>query len=243
MCKSYGFEVHALSNQYVLGPSERINATVSPVGTLNLALNITNATLNADTQISLRWNPINTAVERCISYYRVVYWDENNNPTDNYIPATNFTLRQAPVPCMEYKFQVSAIVQSPDLEGPVANVTYDGYAVVSNPPKLENIVTTNRTATMTWSVPTFAETRCPLIALQMNTLGAPANITNVRIPIQDSPLRPRITIYLAGLTPNTVYISHVYLQNSVGPSNNVTATFQTSDSFVFNYETDLYYED
>lgn len=77
----------------------------------------------------LNWTVANYTVSKCVSYYRVVYWDsDTNNPIDLYVKRNNFHLLNA-TPCTVYKVRISAIVDSPDLEGPVTETLISGKAL------------------------------------------------------------------------------------------------------------------
>jgi hypothetical protein len=241
MCKTYSFEVRAITDKSVIGPSERINATIPPSTNLNLALKVNNDSLLVDDRIYLTWKPVDSAVARCISYYRVVYWDERNSPADVYTSMNRAVIVENPVPCMAYTFQVSAVVINPDNVGPSTEVSWPGYSAVPKPPKLINIISGDTTVNMTWEISKYTENRCELISLVLNTLGLPPSASSTIIPIQDGVTRPNVYVYLENLTPNYVYTSSVALQNSAGYSKNVTVTFQTSDNFVFDYRRDVIY--
>lgn len=77
----------------------------------------------------LTWTVANYTVAKCVSYYRVVYWDNyTNQPIDLYVKSNNFYFWNA-TPCTVYKMRISAIVDSPDLEGPVAETVISGKAL------------------------------------------------------------------------------------------------------------------
>lgn len=67
------------------------------------------------------WNIRDSRTSKCVSYYRIVYWDERNEPIDMYVSDNNFTLLQV-VPCMSYNIQVTGVISNPNFVGPVASI-------------------------------------------------------------------------------------------------------------------------
>lgn len=226
MCKSYNVEVHAITDKKVLGPAEAVTLSVPAPANMNLTVDLNHPEIFNNTRIDLSWKINDENIFKCISYYRVVYWDENNVPKDVYVDKNTYTLPATAVACMKYTFQVRAIVGNPDDQGPIAETSWAGYTAEPNPPELITIVTDSTTTNMTWKAPSYAENRCELTYLVVETVG----LNTTRVPIKDSPLRPDINVYLTDLQPENVYISHVFLENNVGYSENVTVTFETSEA-------------
>ncbi|XP_066138945.1 titin-like [Euwallacea fornicatus] len=229
ICKSYTFEVHALTKEYVLGPSELYNATIVPMQNLNLTLSALNVTTNAsNNEVNLTWYLLDTQTSKCISYYRVVYWDKKNTPKDNYVHNTSFSLKND-IPCKNYTVQVNAIVTNPIMDGPISECTVQIPQKAPANPSLSSIATSNTTVQMVWKVQPLAENCCNLTALNIYTLGVPANISHVVVPIVDSDPRPNVNFTLTGLDRAHVYTSLVNVQNHAGTSENVTVVFQTGN--------------
>ncbi|XP_066250552.1 uncharacterized protein [Euwallacea similis] len=229
ICKGYTFEVHALSNQYVLGPSEFYNTTIAPMQDVNLTLSALNVTTNAsDNQVNVTWYLLNNKALKCISYYRVVLLDENNSSKDSYVESTQFSLKND-IPCKNYTVQVNAIIDNPTINGPASQIAVQIPGKAPASPSLASIVTSNSTVNMVWKLESFIENHCSLTALNVYTLGVSADISHVKVPIVDSDPRVDVDFTLTGLERAHVYTSFVNVQNNVGTSENVTVAFQTKN--------------
>ncbi|XP_066250550.1 uncharacterized protein [Euwallacea similis] len=233
MCKSYIFQIRAITSERVLGPSARVKATTKPSEDMDLRVDYTRVTSNA-TELNVAWQISNSTYSRCVSTYRVIYWDEDDTPVDVYVSGDSFRLPN-PVPCMAYKVQVNAIVRS-DFEGPVKETTVAAAPVVPSAPKLVEMITTSTAVHLVWRVPTYAENRCNLTELDVVTIGE--GITKKIVRISDSPARPLVKVAVQGLSPDNVYQSFVSLWNTAGSSKNVTVSYQASDGFLLKYSTE-----
>ncbi|XP_060535371.1 receptor-type tyrosine-protein phosphatase S-like [Cylas formicarius] len=225
MCANYSFEVHALTNESVVGPADSYLLRTEPKANLNLSVAFDNITVESSS-ITLSWSQLSADVASCVSSYRLVYWDDDDNPTDVYVYNNSYTIPNV-TPCMTYEFQVRAILGSPEAEGPFSLSEKASYGEVPSPPKLSSIATNSTTATMTWQLDSYSTNRCEIQYLAVNTVGF-ANGT-FTVPVNDTSARAPVTFTIAGLAPDTVYISEVAVVNSAGPSKNVTITYQTAD--------------
>ncbi|XP_050301311.1 uncharacterized protein LOC126739597 [Anthonomus grandis grandis] len=232
-CKKYGFEVHALTDESVLGPSVQLLAETSLPEGYDLTLGTLNS-LTYNKSIQIDWNLKSINLDRCISYYRVVYWDENNQPQDYYSASKNFTLANR-IPCTNYTFQVNAIIVNPDIQGPIAEITNVVFAEVPAVPKIALLETTETSVEMVWELEKYATNHCQLLFLNITTAGLPTNLTYLEIPIIDNLSRPNVTVNITGLEPNSVYVSQVSVVNVGGASKNVTVSYQTTDTYVFDF--------
>ncbi|XP_066138944.1 uncharacterized protein [Euwallacea fornicatus] len=230
MCKSYTFQIRAITSERVLGPSARVKATTKPSADMDLRIDYTRITSNA-TELNIAWQISNSTYSRCVSSYRVIYWDGDDTPVDVYVSGGNFQLPN-PVPCMAYKVQVNAIASS-DFEGPMKETTVTVAPVVPSAPKLLEMITTSTAVNLVWKVPAYTENRCNLTELDVVTIGE--GVTKKIVTISDSPARPLLKVTVKGLSPDNVYQSFVSLWNTAGSSKNVTVSYQASDGFLLKY--------
>ncbi|XP_050301082.1 uncharacterized protein LOC126739449 [Anthonomus grandis grandis] len=224
MCQIYTFEVHALTNAFVLGPSDKINGTTSAASNMNLSLLLWT---NPTDDLSVTWNLKDSTVGNCVSFYRVVYWDLDNKPSDIYVPENTFNLLNI-TSCMIYHVQVNAIVVNPDLEGPISEVALQSPSSIPKSPRFVNMSSTSNDNTMFWGLPKFMNDRCALTGLTVVTIGAPENSSVITVPITDNFVRSDVKVVIPYLDPDSVYISYVSLQNNYGSSKNITVSFQTN---------------
>ncbi|KAL1517372.1 hypothetical protein ABEB36_001142 [Hypothenemus hampei] len=230
ICKTYTFDIQPVTNESLLGPGTLFNTTVPPSSEIDLALvNITAATSNNTQQVNISWSLANAYVERCISYYRVIYWDQFDEPSDSYVTSNNFILQDF-VPCSNYTVEVNAIVGDDyNMEGPTIRRSLVAPAKEPSVPSITSLTTTSSSVSMVWKLEPYAQNECQLVALNVYTLGVPLNMSYIKKPINDNVLRTNVNFTLEGLTKDSVFISYINLENNAGTSKNVTVTYQTKE--------------
>ncbi|KAH1008584.1 hypothetical protein HUJ05_009128 [Dendroctonus ponderosae] len=230
MCKSYSFNVHALTSDFVLGPADSYSATTEPLDSANLTLAYVelDETEGSDDVMEVSWDLASDEASRCVTSYRVSYWDERNKPQEQFVSAKSFAFEEEAA-CRNYSLQVSAIIGNPDIEGPALTAVFPGHSKVPDVPTSANVSPTSNSATMIWKLEAYEKNLCTMLALNVRTLGAPNDETNLRILVTDNLLRPDVIVTLTGLSANTVYTSYVNAENIAGTSKDVTVMFQTTD--------------
>ncbi|KAH0998376.1 uncharacterized protein LOC125505685 [Dendroctonus ponderosae] len=230
MCKSYSFNVHALTSEFVLGPADSYSATTEPLDSANLTLAYVELDENegSDDAIEISWDLASDEASRCVTSYRVVYWDERNNAQEDFVTSKSFAFEEEAA-CRNYTVQVSAIIGNPNIEGPRLTTEFPGHSKVPEVPTSIDVSTTPDSVTMIWKVESYETNLCTMLALNVRTLGAPNDETDLRVLITDDVLRPDVIVTLTGLSPNTVYTSYVNAENEAGTSKEVTVIFQTDD--------------
>uniref|UniRef100_A0AAR5PZ60 Fibronectin type-III domain-containing protein n=1 Tax=Dendroctonus ponderosae TaxID=77166 RepID=A0AAR5PZ60_DENPD len=230
MCKSYSFNVHALTSDFVLGPADSYSATTEPLDSANLTLAYVelDETEGSDDVMEVSWDLASDEASRCVTSYRVSYWDERNKPQEQFVSAKSFAFEEEAA-CRNYSLQVSAIIGNPDIEGPALTAVFPGHSKVPDVPTSANVSPTSNSATMIWKLEAYEKNLCTMLALNVRTLGAPNDETNLRILVTDNLLRPDVIVTLTRLSANTVYTSYVNAENIAGTSKDVTVMFQTTD--------------
>ncbi|XP_050301625.1 uncharacterized protein LOC126739851 [Anthonomus grandis grandis] len=227
-CTYYGFEVHAFTNESDLGPSYREFAKTSLPAEANLNISDLNTVTVSQASIQIDWKLGSPKLDKCISYYRVSYWDETNHTTTTYVNTKQFLVSGNIPACMNYTFQVSAIITDSNLQGPIFQLSNVAFTEVPTEPNLFSVLTTNSSAQMVWQLEPYAANRCNMLYLNATTAGVPANDSYITVPITDNESRPNVILNITGLQPNTNYLSEVSVVNIGGASNNVSVTFQTN---------------
>ncbi|KAJ8926293.1 hypothetical protein NQ314_021352 [Rhamnusium bicolor] len=218
-CEVFRFILVAISEN--LASDGRIIESTLPIepdGSVSVTQLV--AVQQGEDNISLEWS-LDEKFEKCVRYFRVVYWDGETLPRESYSTINHINISDFS-PCTHYEFTVKPIYKTMQ-EGGIAQISYETSAHSLDLLELDSIRPGVTFADMTLKLPPYSINRCPISSLVVD--GSP--YINLTIPITDTPERAPVPVHVSPLQPDKMYLFRLYSINSGGASKVFQIAIQT----------------
>ncbi|XP_066141746.1 uncharacterized protein [Euwallacea fornicatus] len=225
LCKKYTFDIRAITTEHVSGPSNKMDLTTRLTSGDNVGVAFTGIT-SSTSGVTFNWDLLDQSVTRCITGYKVVYWNENDSPVNTEVTTPSFTIKPTES-CMNYTVIVNAEVNEAKITPP--SIQGSIRAIATSPPDIPSLTKENilpESAEFLFTVQAYLDYRCSFTLVVRIT--GPGLDEKYTLDVVDNAQRNRVLpIDVDNLTPNSVYDGLAWTVNDVGESQQLAFQFTT----------------